>query len=208
MKLINIKGNRYGSLVAIRKSPLEKRWVFVCDCGKSTNAFLGNVLAGRTRSCGCGRFKTHGMSKTAEYKVWESMIKRCTKPTSDNFCRYGGRGIAVCKRWRKFENFFSDMGRRPSSQFSIERIDNNGNYSPDNCKWATKEEQYRNMRTNHFVDYGGEKMIVADAAKLAGLKYGTVAARLSRGWSVERAFSKLSFERRSGMIKREARSAV
>lgn len=183
----DIAGKRYGRLVAIEQACTAK-WRFQCDCGKETIALVSNVRRGKTRSCGCGRGKfTHGMSSAPEYAVWEGIIRRCDNPTSGNYQRYGGRGITVCDRWRSFENFFADMGIRPSDLHSIDRIDNDGNYEPGNCRWITRKEQQRNRRVNRVVDYDGRRMTLVEAAELAGIKYGTVAARLCRGWSPERA---------------------
>lgn len=118
------------------------------------------------------------------------MIERCSRSKRDNFEHYGGRGITVCERWQTFENFFADMGERPAGT-SLDRLDVNGHYEPGNCRWATKKEQMRNMRTNRIVEYQGRTMTLADAAEQAGLDYCLVMNRLSRyGWTVDRALGK------------------
>jgi hypothetical protein len=115
------------------------------------------------------------------------MVERCTKPQHRSFANYGGRGIVVCLRWRKFENFLSDMGERPSPQYSIDRIDPNGDYKPDNCRWATSREQGRNRRTNHVIEIDGERMTVIEAAERFGVKDVTIRARLRAGKSAAQA---------------------
>ena len=135
---------------------------------------------------------THGESgrnQTPEYQTWANMRKRCDLPKHPGYKNYGGRGIKVCDRWQNYGNFLADMGRRPSPEHSIDRIDNNGNYEPGNCRWATKKEQDRNKRSNHIVEYNGQKMVFADACKLAGFSKGTVRTRIKSGWDINRALS-------------------
>ena len=118
------------------------------------------------------------------------MIARCYNPNNAAYNRYGGRGITVCKRWRKFENFLADMGNRPSSKYSIDRIDNSGNYTRENCKWSTMKEQCRNRRNNRLLTLNGETHCVAEWVDIVGIRSDTIRARLKRGWSVERALHK------------------
>lgn len=122
------------------------------------------------------------VSATTEYRTWSAMRERCNNPTHKNFKHYGGRGIRVCERWDSFENFLADMGRKPGSFYSIERKDTNGNYEPDNCKWATDGEQRSNRRNSVFVTINGETKIEAEWTRIANLPKGTVKYRLSRGW--------------------------
>jgi hypothetical protein len=134
----------------------QRLYLCLCECGSSfiTRAF--SLLNGRTKSCGClkkelciVRGTKHGMYSSPEYRSWNSMKQRCTNPKDDAFSRYGGLGIKVCKRWRKFENFFADMGPRPEPKrlYSIDRWPNNeGNYEPSNCRWATRKQQRSNWR--------------------------------------------------------------
>lgn len=117
-----------------------------CDCGNIRVVMGIHLYNGHTRSCGC-LHQTHGMSNTPEYNVWIDMIQRCTNLKKADYENYGGRGIAVCRRWLKFENFYEDMGERPK-ELTLERIDNNKGYFPDNCKWGTKTEQARNQRVS------------------------------------------------------------
>lgn len=138
-----------------------------------------------------GRWRpTHGMRNTPEYSSWASIIQRCYNPNRGVFSHYGGRGIKVCERWLSFANFFADMGPKPSPDHSIDRYpDQNGDYEPTNCRWATQKQQMRNVGYNHLVEFRGREMTIAEACEIAGLKEGAVRVRLYRGWSIERALS-------------------
>jgi len=139
-------GDRFGRLVVLCEvARVDKRRAFklTCDCGKVCVKKLINLSTGKTRSCGClfkaslSNTRTHGLSKTPTYSVWCDMRKRCENPKSKSYPDYGGRGIAVCKRWLVFENFLADMGERPTDRHEITRIDNDGDYKLDNCEWST-----------------------------------------------------------------------
>lgn len=130
---------------------------------------------------------THGMSRSAEYRVWGSIITRCEDPRADSYPSYGGRGIRMCSRWRvSFEAFLSDMGPRPEGT-SIDRVNNDGDYEPSNCRWATRTEQARNQSTNRLLEFRGETICLAELAIRVGIKRVTIDRRLALGWSVERA---------------------
>ena len=150
-------GQRFGRLTAIKR--IAGKWRCRCDCGKVVRVFRENLTSGHTRSCGClARDVTarrnrdnarHGHCKnnqsTKIYRVWSSMLERCRSPQHHAYDRYGGRGITVCDRWLVFENFLADMGECPSG-YSLDRINNDGNYEPSNCRWATDSEQNKNRR--------------------------------------------------------------
>jgi hypothetical protein len=151
---LRLRGRRFGRLTVVRfsHSDLSTRWICRCDCGTIIVASANHLIPGQVKSCGClyrdtrvGSPIRHGMSGTSEHRIWKTMRQRCENPRSSRFKDYGGRGIRVCARWRKFENFFADMGRRPPGR-SIDRIDNDGNYEPKNCRWATAMQQRHNRR--------------------------------------------------------------
>jgi hypothetical protein len=130
---------------------------------------------------------THGMKNTPEYSAWCSMRARCKNKSASHYQDYGGRGIVVCERWNTFENFYADMGPRPSPNHSIDRKDNNGNYEPSNCRWATKEIQFNNRRTCIFLTHNGITMTAAQWTRKMGWKARKIHVRLRRGWSVSEA---------------------
>ncbi len=174
-------------------------WVARCDCGNIVKVRSGELTAKvATKSCGCLRAekaavtgalkKTHGLSSTPEYKVHSSMIRRCHDPEVRNYDDYGGRGIQVCDRWRNsVESFVEDMGKRPSNAHSIERVDNDGNYEPGNCRWATRSEQNSNTRRTTLYDFQGEKLTCNEIARRCNIPITTLRHRLNNGWSVEQA---------------------
>lgn len=125
----------------------------------------------------------HGLSKLPEYKHWTGMINRCENPGATRFEHYGGRGIKICERWREnFKNFYEDMGPRPAPGYSVDRIDTNGDYEPNNCRWATPMEQSRNTRANRLVSVGGHTITLAEAIEKSPVAYKTALRRIIRGW--------------------------
>ena len=129
---------------------------------------------------------THGLCGTRIHNVWRAMIARCGKSTHPGYAWYGGRGISVCERWLNLDNFYADMGDPPPG-LSLDRIDNDGPYHPDNCKWSTQSEQGRNRRSNRMLKYRGEIHCVTEWAELLGTNASTLRVRLTRKWSTERA---------------------
>ena len=134
------------------------------------------------------------MAHTRVYRIWRGMISRCTLPDTTYYSYYGGRGISVCERWLKFENFLADMGD-PSSDLSIDRIDSSGNYEPANCRWATKREQTRNKRSNCYFTFDGETKILNDWCEIFKIDRHVVRARLRAGMSAEDAFKKPTYNK-------------
>lgn len=144
---------------------------------------------GTSVSCGCysrERSITHGMDGTPTYNTWAHMLTRCRNPKHKQFSHYGGRGISVCERWEKFENFFEDMGMKPEAM-SLDRIDNDGNYEPSNCRWATSKQQNRNQTNTKFAIIDGMKIAMAELAEQHKVSRRRLAARLRRGLSIEQA---------------------
>ena len=202
MRAIDITNKRFGRLVAIKKngfhqSPSRKHilWDCICDCGNIANIRLNALMSGMSKSCGClikeGNNKTHGMSNTREYITWAHIITRCNNP-KDKY--YGARGIRVCGRWvNSFQNFYDDMGERPKNM-SIERIDNNGDYEPNNCKWASINEQARNKRNNRVYELNGERMVLSDWAKRNNISFASMFERIEK-WPLEKALSTLNMKK-------------
>lgn len=155
-KLIDLTGKRFYRLLVMDRAPNPggpAYWYCKCDCGKKIRAAGGNLRKGATKSCGCWysetrttASKTHGLTKTPEHVSWVSMRTRCNNPRTDHFKYWGGRGITICKRWDKFENFLEDMGLRPTPKHTLDRRNNEGNYCKSNCRWATVTEQNNNQR--------------------------------------------------------------
>ncbi len=194
-KVTDLKGQMFGRLLVIDFSHIAKDrkayWHTRCVCG-GNKIVRGNAMkTGNNRSCGeCfNRNARHGLRTTPIYNIWSRMKQRCCNPNYSGFHNYGGRGIKVCKRWEdSFENFYADMGDRPKS-LSIERIDNNANYEPNNCKWATRKEQSSNTRKNVFLTYNGEIMIIAQWERKYGINQGALKYRIKAGWNMHRALT-------------------
>jgi hypothetical protein len=152
-KARDLTGLRFGRLVVERRNGTAHRqplWRCACDCGETVDILGGNLRRGTSRSCGCLKRELqtrHGRYGTPEYHVWDAMLRRCTNPAHPGYVDYGGRGITVCERWRSFENFYADMGPRPSSKHSLDRVNNDAGYEKSNCRWATASQQGFNKRT-------------------------------------------------------------
>jgi hypothetical protein len=199
-------GRRIGRLVVRSRASENRggttaRWLCLCDCGNERVVDGSSLRIGKTRSCGCltadvarERSTKHGHNTTAgkspEYGAWASMVGRCTNPNNRSWGHYGGRGIAVCERWMEFENFLADMGNRPSSDHSLDRINNDGGYGPGNCRWATRAEQSRNRRNNRLVTINGRQQCVTDWLAEGCVSRGTFWVRTALlGWTTEEAIA-------------------
>lgn len=175
----DIAGQVFGRLTVLSYSHSDKRgravWHCRCQCGNEKLILAGYLTAG-TRSCGCYRVDQnmaavlkHGRSHSSIHYAWSAMRDRCSNPNRRDWDRYGGRGIKVCERWQVFENFLADMGERPAGM-SLGRIDPNGDYSPENCRWANGTTQGNNTRRNVYVEHGGKKQTIAQWADELGVK--------------------------------------
>lgn len=192
-------GERYGNLSVLGeggRSPSGRRTVRCkCDCGRTGVFCLNSLRIGETKSCGCLKVKrltTHGQSNTPEYRVWAGMIQRCVNENETGWIYYGGRGISVCDEWRaSFEAFICDMGMRPSGKYSIERIDNDGNYEPGNCVWATRAQQGSNTSKCIKIHLSGQTKTLTQWAAEFGLKPQTVNGRYRSGYRIPRLFEPL-----------------
>jgi hypothetical protein len=167
-------------------------WECVCDCGKSVSVSAALLKRLEKISCGCTRAASkHGMTKSPTYRIWAAMQDRCRNPANRFFHRYGGRGIQVCDRWsgpQGFENFLADMGTKPTDR-SIDRIDNDGHYSPENCRWATTGEQTSNRASTRLITFNGETMMLKAWAARIGITPTTLALRFKRGWPLAEALT-------------------
>lgn len=197
---LSLVGTRFGRLVVTEEVGRDKHqevlWRCVCDCGNEKIVVGSLLTSGKTRSCGClfrdvitERNSTHGMSKTRLYHRWASMIERCN---DKNDARYGGRGISVCDEWKRFEPFRDwALANGYNDTLSLDRINVNGNYCPENCRWATTVEQANNTRNNRFITAFGETMTIAQASRKYNIKAATIVARIEKyGFSVEDALTK------------------
>jgi hypothetical protein len=201
----DLLGLRFGRLVVIERAGSsaqgQARWMCLCACDTSVIVNAVRLKCGKTQSCGClrreismARALVHGegglVSRSTEYVAWLSMKARCTNPHNREYAYYGGRGIAVCKRWlRSYKNFLSDMGRRPSRHHSLDRRNNEKGYYPKNCRWATKYEQNRNTRRNRFLTYKGQTKTAIEWSEVLVLPHKLILRRLYYGWSDERTLS-------------------
>lgn len=170
------------------------QWLCKCECETTMVISRHSLMDGHSRSCGClqkeltaKRNATHGQSKLREYRCWKAIIHRCSSD-GKNFAWYKGRGITVCERWAKsFPAFFADMGEAPTKFHSIDRINNDGNYEPGNCRWATAKEQNRNKRNSKMVEIDGVRKCLAEWAELSKIRYGVVYDRIESGWNYKDA---------------------
>lgn len=183
-------GQKFNRLL-VENRQVGSYWNCVCDCGQTIQTTTYQLKSGKTKSCGCysrERVTTHGMDGTPTYNTWAHMLTRCRNVNHKQYPSYGGRGIKVCERWLSFEDFFSDMGIKPNDM-SLDRIDNDGNYEPSNCRWATSNEQNRNRRVSPKYEWHGEIKSLADLADMHGLKWRRVYERMRSGWTLERALT-------------------
>lgn len=205
-KLIDMEGRRFSRLTVISLDHVHRtqgaHWLCKCDCGTELVVSRGNLSTGNSRSCGCLKLErlversiTHGgtvgNNRSSEYKIWGSMVQRCTNPNAPRFSDYGGRGIGVSDEWRKFDNFYRDMGPRPGKGYTVERINNDEGYSKSNCKWATRAEQSRNTRRNRMIETPMGTMLLCDAAEKSGIPMTVLWKRLKRGWKPKDLFKPL-----------------
>ena len=200
MKYKDISGQQFGRLTALyRLHNYHKKgtyWLCVCDCGNLTEVRYDALYNGNPKSCGCYRkeriknLKTrHGKSYIPLYYVWNNIKQRCHNSNCKNYKNYGGRGIAVCDKWKdNFQAFYDwALNNGYSDNLTIDRIDVNGNYEPNNCRFVNMKQQERNKRNNRNITINGEMHCLKEWCELLGLNYQTVFTRIYRGWSIERA---------------------
>ena len=186
---------RWTVLYAFETNGRERYTTARCSCGTEKIVSKGSLLSGRSNSCGClatelvkERCITHGLTHTPIYAVWNMMRQRCQVPTNKQYSEYGGRGIKVADDWQTFEGFFKDMGDQPFKGAMLERVDNDGPYSRENCVWTDRKAQNNNKRSNVLWEYKGKMYRLEELAEMNGLKPATLASRLYQyKWPVERA---------------------
>jgi hypothetical protein len=200
-----LTGQTFGRLTAVERAENtadgRARWRCRCLCGTVKTVAASELTKGGTRSCGClgdeqrkrnAQAQCHDLSRLhypRAYGSWKNMLARCYAPETRGFANYGGRGIGVCARWRDtFSVFVADMGE-PESGLTLDRIDTNADYTPDNCQWATRKAQANNRRNNRTLTHDGETSTVAQWSERTGLTYACIHARISAGWSVDRALT-------------------
>lgn len=190
-----IRGKKY-VLASGKLGSNQMLWLCICDCGTEKVLARASLVSGIVKSCGCWRkarcsklgFR-HGESASRFHSIWSGMFDRCTNPKNKSYHNYGGRGIKVCDRWQKFENFRDDMSPTYRDGLTIERKNNEKGYEPENCEWASRLAQANNTRVNRFIDTPWGSMTISQAARLAGLNASTLRDRVKRGWPQDRLFS-------------------
>lgn len=208
-RLINLTKKRFSKLIVIRQIGKDRwgnyKWLCSCDCGRKIIVVSGNLRKGHTQSCGCLQKERasawaskhqlkHGHTKNCKpskiYISWRNMIQRCTNPNDKEYKNYGDRGIVVCEHWLKFENFNEDMGKDWKSGLTIERKNNGKGYSPENCYWATRKQQSRNIRNNHLISCFDKSQCFAEWSEETGISWETLYARIYQlGWFPEKALT-------------------
>ncbi len=200
---IDLTGQRFGRLTVLKRAENKgrfTRWLCLCDCGKTTISHSANLRGGQAFSCGCYRYdrvrqacKKHNGKGTRLYRIWKNMRSRCRNKSVTQYKDYGGRGISVCEEWNDYKAFQQwALLNGYQDNLSIDRIDVNGNYTPENCKWSTAKEQCRNKRSNHFVR--GKTLI--EWAEITGIKYQTLVGRANKGFSESEIFSTTTVNRK------------
>jgi len=191
------EGIKFNFLTVIEKLD-NNYWLFLCDCGNKKRIFSTSVKNGHTKSCGCllkksikEKFTKHGLTKLKEYQIWCSIKGRCYNSNNKHFCNYGERNIKMSEEWLNNPiKFIEDMGLRPSNKHSIDRINNNGNYCKENCKWSTKKEQQNNRRVTIMVEYNNQNKPLTEWCDLLKLNYKRIESRIRLGWDYKDAFEK------------------
>lgn len=208
---IDATGKVYGRLTVLSKSePIisangrpRTKWLCLCQCGIQTNVDIAKLQSGHTQSCGCfhkdqiNKPRTHGLrtgagKQSKEYQTWAGMRQRCNNPNDAKYPLYGGRGISICARWSQYPNFLKDMGEAPAKEYSIDRIDTNGNYEPSNCRWATAKQQANNLRTTRFLEAAGIRDTLAGWCERLGVERHMIENGLRRGKTFQQLYDRFS----------------
>lgn len=197
---IDLVGLKYNRLTVLGLAEIIKYkpfWYCKCDCGKIVRVQGGGLRFGSVKSCGCLKSERsseiiHGHSRkighTISYRCWNGMLQRCQNQNHESYHHYGGRGITVCQRWQKFENFLADMGEKPEGK-TLDRIENDNGYFKENCRWATQIEQKNNTRRNVFLLYKGDSKTIAEWSRQLALSVSTIRKRIKLGWDSDKILS-------------------
>lgn len=195
----NLQSKIFNRLTVIKENGKNKHgkilWLCICECGKKVSSVGSDLISEHTKSCGClnidlsrSRATKHGMALTSEYTIWHLMKGRCLNKKNKDYIHYGGRGIKICERWKDFNNFYIDMGKRPNG-LTLERVDNNKGYLKENCRWATRKEQGNNQRTNRMITFNGEIRTLSQWSDILKIPYSRLSSRLNKlAWSVNKTF--------------------
>lgn len=201
MKALDLKGKKFNNLTVLEKTKNKGEkvlWKCQCACGKITFVTTCNLRGDKVKSCGClknqnliSRNTKHNQRHTKLYEVWKSIKQRCLNPNNRYFKNYGGRGITICKEWKDdFINFYNwSIENGYKENLTIDRIDNNGNYDPSNCRWTNRYIQANNTRNNHYIFFNNENLTISQWAKKLNISYHTLFLRLKNGWSIEKALT-------------------
>lgn len=200
-KALKLSGQRFGRLTVLRRCGSRHHkslWKCRCDCGKR-KSIISSSLTRKIRpakSCGCLMIERtkqantlHGFKGTSTYSCWQAMLTRCRNTNMKDYKSYGARGIYVCKQWYDFTNFLKDMGPRPSLLHQIDRIDNYGNYEPNNCRWATRLQQANNRRSNKLITFNNITLTYSEWERQLGFRSGIICKRIRRGWIFEKTLT-------------------
>ena len=198
----NLAEKRFGKLTAIEvagKKGGTYLWKCKCDCGNFTIVYGRDLQNGHTQSCGClkkeNHPKTHGDKHTRLYRIWKDMRQRCNNPNNSHYYLYGGRGIKIDERWETYPPFKEwALSNGYSDNLTIDRIDNDKNYSPDNCRWATQVEQMNNVSYNRYITLKGETHTLAEWGRITGILSTTIRHRIIKGWEIERALTEKPYK--------------
>lgn len=194
MRVVDLTGRQFGRLRVLGRGKSTKAglyWTCKCSCGTVLDVFGGSLRYGKTKSCGCNMaplkhgHARRGSKRTKTYNVWATMLSRCRRPNDPAYPRYGGRGISVCERWLKYENFITDMGEAPARTY-LDRRGNDGNYEPSNCNWVYPTQSARNTSRNVWLTHRGMTLCLTDWAKLTGVSRDTLNGRYNSGWEIGR----------------------
>ena len=202
-RFVDLTGRKFGKLTAIRpfcqNRAKQYLWECKCECGGTSVVVGSNLIRGNTKACGCVRIteiadrtRKHGMSKERIFSIWVGMRKRCNNKKSAAYKDYGGRGISISEEWGVFENFYNDMKDGYSHNLSLDRIDPNGNYCKENCRWATAKTQNNNRRSNVYLEINGQKKTLSEWSDISGVRPSLIQYRVNRGWDLNDAINKPS----------------